>query len=213
LSSRSIVLAAIVSLLTFDMMGAREAPEDDMLRRSSPRAVTVEMLGTVDAVNDPTHILDESVAIGAAIRVVYKISPDTSPDPFSQPHMADYWGAIGSRALRVQVGRFSLRNAADRVQVTMVDGGTNADGLFDGWYVYAPKPRVLGLGVREDLTIFLGLYDGTALALDSPALVPVPSLDAWPSARIGVSREVTNGSRTYQVLFIAGEITSIRVVN
>lgn len=209
--SHCLVLAAIVSLLVFDMTGATGSPEDEAIRQSWPRAstVTVEVLGTVDAVYDPTQILDESVAVGSDIRVVYEMSPDASPDPFSQPHMADYWGAIKPGALRLQVGGYSLHNAADRVQVTMVDGGTNADGLFDGWYVYASKPRVRGLGVREDLTIFLALYDGTAQALDSTALVPLPSLEAWPTVRIGVSRTGTTG----QGLFIAGEITSIRAVD
>lgn len=209
--SRCLLLATIVSFLMFDMMGATGTPKDEASRPSGPRAstMTVEMLGTVDAVNDPTHILDGSVIVGTDIRVVYQMSTDASPDPFSQPHMADYWSAIKPGALRLQVGGYSLQNAADRVQVTMVDAGTNADGLFDGWYVYAPKPRVRGLGIREDFTIFLSLYDGTAQALDSTALVPLPSLEAWSSARIGVSRTDTTGSQ----LFIAGEIISIRAVD
>jgi len=209
--SRCLLLATIVSFLMFDMMGATGTPNDEASHTSGPRAstMTVEMLGTVDAVNDPTHILDGSVTVGTDIRVVYQMSTDVLPDPFSQPHMADYCGAIKPGTLRLQVGGYSLHNAAGRVQVTMVDGGTNADGLFDGWYVYAPKPRVQGLGIREDFTIFLSLYDGTAQALDSTALVPLPSLEAWSSARIGVSRTDTTGSQ----LFIAGEITSIRAAD
>jgi hypothetical protein len=47
----------------------------------------------------------------------------------------------------------------------------------------------------------------------STALVPVPSLQAWPEARIGVSRTVTRESGTCEALFIAGRITGIRAVD
>jgi hypothetical protein len=200
-----------VSFLMFDMKGATGSPNDETSRPFGPRAstMTVEMLGTVDAVNDPTHILDGSVTVGTDIRVVYRMFTDASPAPFSQPHMADYWGAIKPAALRLQVGGYSLQSGPGRIQVTMVDGGTNADGLFDGWYVYAPKRRVRGLDRREDFTIFLSLYDATAQALDSTALVPLPSLEAWSEARIGMSRTDTTGAH----LFIAGEIISIRAVD
>ena len=213
--SRWLVLAAIVSFLMVDMTGASGSPGPNPSRRTWPRAspVTVEVLGTVDAVNDPTDLLDGSVVVGGAISVLYQISPDASPDPFSQPAMADYWGAIGPRGLSLKVGSYLLHNGPNRVQVTMVDGGTYADGLFDGWYVWAPNPRVRQRAIQADLTIFLALYDGTAEALGSTALVPMPSLEAWPGARIGVSRSVTTGLVTYQDLFIAGEITSIRAVD
>jgi hypothetical protein len=80
--SRFLLLATIVSLL--------------MSRPSWPRpaGVTVEMLGIVDAVDDPTHILDGSVVVGTAIRALYRVSLNASPEPFSQPNSADYWGAI-----------------------------------------------------------------------------------------------------------------------
>ena len=210
---RCLALVAIASFLTFGGVGATAPPGEEPSRPSPPPSpVTVEVLGTVDALNDPAGLLDETVVVGSDISALYEMRPDASPDPASQPNMADYWSAIRPGDLQLKVGRYTFRERPDRVQVTMVDGGTNADGLFDGWYVYAPNPGVRLVG-KHDLTIFLSFFDATARALDSTALVPVPSLEAWSSARIGVSRTVTTESGTREEQFIAGKITSIRVVH
>jgi len=216
---RCLARIAIASFLMLGGAGATALPGEEPSRPSpspsppKPSPVSVEVLGTVDAVNDPAGLLDESVVVGSDISVLYEIRPDASPDPASQPNMADYLGAIRPGDIQLKVGRYSFREHPERVQVTMVDGGTNAEGLFDGWYVYAPNPGTRLLGARHDLTIFLSLFDGTAQALGSTALVPVPSLEAWSEARIGVSRTVTTASATREEQFIAGKITSIRVVH
>ncbi len=172
-----------------------------------PTTVTVEVKGTVDGIDNSLGLLDNSVFTGATITAIYKINLAASASPYSQPHMADYFDAFGANDVSITVGNYSFKSGAS-TQLTMVDGATNADGLFDGWYLYLPSSIVSGPTISANLTGFISLYDPSASALSSTALLPVPDLISWSSNRIGVSRDDSSGSH----LFIVGEITELKVV-
>lgn len=196
-------------LTNCDKLGENSAPE------KQKEYVEVEFIGIVDATNDSDNLLDGSVSIGSVISGSYRMKINAEKHKYSQPNSGTYFRAIGKGDLQLLVGEFSFSSSGydpDTVmnQVTMKNGGTNADGLYDGWYVYSNYPETSSSNFTDQrLTIFLSLYDKTANALSSTELVSIPKLGDWGEARIGVSRFVTDETGTRSSLFIAGKITKI----
>lgn len=166
--------------------------------------VSVTFQGTVDGVEDPLDLLDGSVVIGSPISGLYHMKTSAQPAPGSPSHNSSYFDAIGIDDLEITVGHYIFKPGntySFAVQVGITNGGTNADGGYDGWNLWIPAPRVIGPTISADLAAFLTLYDPTENALSSTTLVPVPTLADWAQKRIGVAR----GSN----LFIVGELQTI----
>jgi hypothetical protein len=201
-----LITCAVITYLLISLIGCKHIIDSDQTQ-SDPNIIIVAVKGTVDAIDNSLGLLDSSVSKGSSITAVYKLKVAATPSPYSQPHSTDYLDAFEANAVVITVGNYTFKSGP-LTQLTMVDGGTSADGIYDGWYVYLPSSTVVGPAINANLTGFINLYDPSAAALSSTALLPVPKLKSWSSKRIGIARQDDRGSH----LFIAGEITELSVI-
>ncbi len=204
-----IISYVFIAYLMFGLAGCKDKQNtiQPAIQPSQSNTVTVAVKGIVDAVDNSLGLLDNSVKKGTTITAIYKLNPSATPSAYSQPNASDYYDAFGAGDVAITVGNYTFKSGMSN-QLSMVNGGTSAGGLYDGWNIYLPSSLVEGPPINANMRGFISLYDPSATALSSTSLVPVPSLASWSSKRIGVGREDNDGVH----LFIAGKITEIKMI-
>ncbi|HWR58408.1 MAG TPA: hypothetical protein VN328_05935 [Thermodesulfovibrionales bacterium] len=206
-----IMLCAFIAYLMFGLTGCKDRQNTvqpiPAYQPSPSNTVTVVVKGIVDAVDNSLGLLDNSVKKGTAITAIYKLNLSAAPSAYSQPNASDYYDAFGAGDVAITIGNYTFKSGLS-TQLSMVNGGANADGQYDGWYIYMPSSLVDGPAIDAKMRGFISLHDPSATALSSTGLVPVPSPASWSIKRIGVGREDNSGVH----LFIAGKITEINKI-
>jgi len=206
-----IISGAFIVCLLFGFIGCKDRSDKiqpvPTNQLSQQNIITVAIKGIVDDVDNSLGLLDNSVKKGTPITAIYKLNPSATPSAYSQPNASDYYDAFGAGDVAITIGNYTFKSGMS-TQLSMVNGGTNASGLYDAWNMDLPSVLVDGPAVDAKLRGFIRLLDPSATALSSTSMVPVPSLASWSVKRIGVGREDSKGIH----LFIAGKITEISKV-
>lgn len=173
--------------------------------------VEVDFEGVVDAAAD-LGPLTEMVEKGSRMRGRYQIDSCATPSG-RQPNSTSYMDAIDPQDFEMEIGRVRFWPSRDaRVQLSVGNEIKSGNDTLDVWSVDAPQAEADVDLEGAEITLFLNLADDTHSVFDSKALVTVPDLVRFSSNRFGVSRRAERDGRTYEALFIAGELTQLRSI-